>query len=1083
MKPKPHNHFEKNSGGQPPDEYVQSTSNHSNFNNRPQKARFQKQEEVFYYKKKEEASESNDLTRISDSNIYKPKSDYRPSNQSQPEHRPLKQSYSEYRPSNQSQPEYRPSNQSQPEYKPSSQSQSEDFYWNNDYQPSDNKTVPKDNKPVPTNAHQEEFYWNEQHRPVQRPSDRNRHGPYNQREDKHSYNKQQKDGPSFNKQQYGADHNKPKTQGYDFQETHFNQKTRHQNKRHVDKPNHKESQNCFPDDCLVCLEKIPTRSKIWVCRQCAVITHLSCLQSWLKNMKTSAKPEDSKATFACPHCNYFYLSEEPEHTCFCGKDKNPQYSQFTLANSCGKLCGRKLNKLCDHFCELVCHSGNCPPCDKTRVFTCYCDKTATEFRCSEILSKNALSCGQKCQKSLNCGTHKCELLCHDGKCSPCQVTEETTCHCEKVTKMSPCSTQFNCENTCLKEINCGKHACQLKCHQGPCQKCTTGVTADETCHCGGDLVVDILGRPRTDCLEPLSSCKQSCNKRLECYHNCVLECHSGDCDCGFTLERKCQCESQFFKIKCSDKNKKLICPNKCAKKLTCGKHNCEVICCAAKPLKKEDSAHICKQTCNSELTCKKHDCHKKCHKGPCASCDAMLSRPLYCACRKEVILPPVLCGTEPPKCQARCNKPLPCNHACYFDCHFGTCPPCEETVAKPCDCGAQLFNNVKCSRTARCQTVCKRQLECGHSCMLMCHSEATCLSERETMRNKSKTAVLVSENGSNEVQFIPKSCTGKCAKNKPNCGHICTSPCHPNTDCPSSSCITMIHIGCECGARKDFVECGGSSQVKHTPLECDPKCKNQKRFKALFEKETENKKLYFSEVLTKFGRDNPKFLKRLEKDLEKMFFNAEDKIVVSFDKNVSDKLQFALSLMATHYYLEVNYLKTDRGYFVDGFKTDKFMIPKIPLSKYIEMINKKELNSNHLPFEAVIKFYNLSIFDKPDRIEEIFQSSKDKFYIEKNGTAIFMFVWKKTDLDFFTTELKNTNSNWSNFVITIKNKDVVGNQDEEDNEEENANIPNRKSSFNADTEVLFRTDLIITNPSKHKKNKMQDVNLFANFDL
>jgi hypothetical protein len=220
--------------------------------------------------------------------------------------------------------------------------------------------------------------------------------------------------------------------------------------------------------------------------------------------------------------------------------------------------------------------------------------------------------------------------------------------------------------------------------------------------------------------------------------------------------------------------------------------------------------------------------------------------------------------------------------------------------------------------------------------------------------------------------------------------------------------------------KQEFAECRTLKEGNKAVLSCDNKCLNQQRFKALYDLESEDRKVYYADFLVKFGRKNPKYLKKIEKELREGFLNAQTKLSLTLDKGAADRLQFVVNLLSIHYHLDVSFLKTDKGTFVDAVWSEKSMLPKVPLSTYLEKMRKKEIGKDHLPFEAVIKFYNLSVFDKLERLEEEFASVKDKFYLENSGSALFMFLWKKEDLEFFAAKLKRLHGNWASFVTTVK---------------------------------------------------------------
>lgn len=57
-----------------------------------------------------------------------------------------------------------------------------------------------------------------------------------------------------------------------------------------------------------------------------------------------------------------------------------------------------------------------------------------------------------------------------------------------------------------------------------------------------------------------------------------------------------------------------FCDRRCNKKKTCGRHQCNEICCS-------DNSHLCTLVCNRMLNCGIHKCDQLCHKsGQCQRC-------------------------------------------------------------------------------------------------------------------------------------------------------------------------------------------------------------------------------------------------------------------------------------------------------------------------------------------------------------------------------------------------------------------------------------------------------------------------------
>lgn len=96
-------------------------------------------------------------------------------------------------------------------------------------------------------------------------------------------------------------------------------------------------------------------------------------------------------------------------------------------------------------------------------------------------------------------------------------------------------------------------------------------------------------------------------------------------------------------------------------------------------------------------------------------------------------------------CGQRCERPLPCNHTCPRECHWGPCeqadlPPSTAVAAtagagsgadeSPTDSPADAPpspTRAKPKRARRiCRAVCGRELACGHACVGTCHYPTPC---------------------------------------------------------------------------------------------------------------------------------------------------------------------------------------------------------------------------------------------------------------------------------------------------------------------------------------------------------------------
>lgn len=103
--------------------------------------------------------------------------------------------------------------------------------------------------------------------------------------------------------------------------------------------------------------------------------------------------------------------------------------------SCGERCDRPAPG-CAHPCMLLCHPGPCPPCPRAVSASCYCGALVTNKRCG----RQEFSCGGTCGAPLPCG-HTCPLVCHDGDCPPCNLASSVACRCGAEAAQLPCSQQ------------------------------------------------------------------------------------------------------------------------------------------------------------------------------------------------------------------------------------------------------------------------------------------------------------------------------------------------------------------------------------------------------------------------------------------------------------------------------------------------------------------------------------------------------------------------------------------------------------------------------------------------------------------
>ncbi|KAJ7975275.1 NF-X1-type zinc finger protein NFXL1 [Quillaja saponaria] len=580
-------------------------------------------------------------------------------------------------------------------------------------------------------------------------------------------------------------------------------------------------------ECMICYDMVRRSAPIWSCSSCYSIFHLNCTKKWARaptSIDLSAEMNQG-FNWRCPGCQSVQLtsSKEIKYVCFCGKRVDPPSDLYLTPHSCGEPCGKPLERelpvsggheedLCPHVCVLQCHPGPCPPC---KAFAppclCPCGKKTITTRCSD--RQSVLTCGQRCDKHLECRRHRCERICHVGHCDPCQFLVNASCFCIKKMEVVLCGDMavkgeikaedgvFSCSFTCGKKLNCGNHFCHEICHPGDCGECNLLPSRVRTCFCGKTS----LQEERRSCLDPIPTCSEVCGKLLPCgKHHCKEMCHAENCSpCLVLVSQKCRCGCTSRTVECyktTMEDRQFTCDKPCGRKKNCGRHRCSERCC---PLSNSNNAmtgdwdpHFCSMPCGKKLRCGQHACESFCHSGHCPPCLETIFTDLTCSCGITSIPPPLPCGTPPPSCQLPCSVPQPCGHSSSHSCHFGDCPPCSVPVAKECIGGHVVLRNIPCgSKDIRCNKLCGKTRRCGlHACGKTCHSPPC-------------------DTSSGSEPCVRASCGQTCGAPRRDCRHTCSAPCHPSASCPDVRCDIPVTITCSCGRMTGSVPCGagGSS--------------------------------------------------------------------------------------------------------------------------------------------------------------------------------------------------------------------------------------------------------------------------------
>lgn len=557
-------------------------------------------------------------------------------------------------------------------------------------------------------------------------------------------------------------------------------------------------------DCMICCEEILPSDPIWTCYlSCFNMFHLKCIGTWAgsdyKQVVTgpSNNSQQPKPGWRCPACQNVFHTMPNKYYCFCGKLRNPSNSSTLTPHSCGQLCYKRRNgrnSKCPHRCQLPCHPGPCPPCEIGSFMECSCGRTTKKIPCGAV-GPIFIACTFACDKTLNCGQHKCTRLCHEGPCDSCSVQVDLKCYCGRNSKPTTCTSQdeshpgFSCGVTCNKGLACGHHKCKRPCHEGPCGDCKRSPLLVKTCACGKTPIESFADVKRISCKDPLPSCGKPCEFKFNCgpindAHKCPKICHDGQHPpCKLKTSYKCNCGSNTMTIECVQmKERSFICNRRCNKKLSCGRHKCSQACC-------KNSSHICNSICDKKLSCNRHKCPEVCHTGNCPPCWNVSWEELSCHCGHTVKYPPIQCGDQIPQCDRPCSRVHNCNHPVEHTCHSNDeCPPCTKLTYRPCFGGHDMIPNVACCVSKiSCGRPCKKLLSCGmHTCLIPCH-DGEC-----------------------------NECRNFCSKTRP-CGHPCNETCHSmgNPICPDTPCKIAVQVHCPCKRLTGKMTCYEVNKSSH----------------------------------------------------------------------------------------------------------------------------------------------------------------------------------------------------------------------------------------------------------------------------
>eukprot|EP00039_Didymoeca_costata_P008368 m.111091 g.111091 ORF g.111091 m.111091 type:complete len:1111 (+) comp14054_c0_seq3:94-3426(+) len=222
--------------------------------------------------------------------------------------------------------------------------------------------------------------------------------------------------------------------------------------------------------------------------------------------------------------------------------------------TCGSLCGKLLP--CGHKCRSKCHEESCPPCTQTMAVPCRCGSTSQQIPCSKALeeSMETPTCKTICDTKKNCRRHRCSKECCPGKGNPNY------------------ENHF-CTLPCGKTLRCGLHDCEELCHTGHCPPCLNATFEELTCSCGHEVMY-----PPIPCGTAPPACTRPCTRPQPCGHTASHPCHFGECPpCPQLISKPCNGgHGKEFVVQCHVKV--VSCGMPCEKLLSCREHRCPAKC-------------------------------------------------------------------------------------------------------------------------------------------------------------------------------------------------------------------------------------------------------------------------------------------------------------------------------------------------------------------------------------------------------------------------------------------------------------------------------------------------------------------------
>ena len=354
--------------------------------------------------------------------------------------------------------------------------------------------------------------------------------------------------------------------------------------------------------------------------------------------------------------------------CSCGKtllvdltDSIRQTCQDPIP-SCLQPCGKMLP--CDHPCDAICHTGDCPPCKQIVDIKCRCRRTSSRSLCHQGHTEPP-QCMRVCRITLNCGRHACDEHCCTGekKAVERQSTKRKQRPLGSVVR--PVDDGFEPEHICTRQcgklLRCGQHTCEELCHKGACGTCREAIFEEVSCHCGRTVL-----QPPLPCGTGAPPCRFTCNRPKACGHPQVAHnCHQDDeaCPkCPYLVEKRCMCGKHALKNQpCW--YQEVRCGEVCGKKLRCGSHSCRKVCHRAGQCE-DAGGQACQQPCGKPKSVCGHPDEDPCHSPFTCKEDKPCQSKIFITCACQAQKQEMKCGASKTSAGGNSSKSLPCTDEC-----------------------------------------------------------------------------------------------------------------------------------------------------------------------------------------------------------------------------------------------------------------------------------------------------------------------------------------------------------------------------------------------------------------------------------